>query len=397
MGHGCPSSNHSILNYSPDGQPDKRQQPKLQNESKLKYISVDARLALYAEGEFGKGRSKTAEGVMRYGQNPVAAVIDSTAVGKSIKEAVGIDCPAPIVASIKESLVHKPSVLLLGTAPTGGRLPDSWRADIILAIENGMDIVSGLHDFLADDQEIKSAADKHGKLLLDVRKAPDNLPVASGLARKVKGFTVLTVGSDVSIGKMTTSLELLKSAEKRQIKSEFIATGQTGIMCTGGKGIAVDRVIGDFMAGAAEQMVVEASSEAELIFVEGQGSLAHPGFSGVTLSLLHGSCPRAMILCHQPSRKLIGRLPEFPILELNKMIALNETMAALMQPAKVVGVALNTNGLSESEARLAIDAVEKETGLPCIDPVRFGGDILLDAILAAKQNYAETAKQLIER
>lgn len=362
----------------------------------MKYISANARLALYAEGEFGKGRSKTAEGVMRYGQNPIAAVIDSTAAGKTIKETVGIDCPAPIVASIQDSLAYKPNVLLLGTATTGGRLPDSWRADIILAIKNGLDIVNGLHDFLEDDPEIKAAASAHGKLLLDVRKAPEDLPIASGLAKKVKGFTVLTVGSDVSIGKMTTSLELLKSAEKRNLKAEFVATGQTGIMVTGGKGIAIDRVIGDFMAGAAEQMVLAADESCELIFVEGQGSLAHPGFSGVTLSLLHGSCPKAMILCHQPSRKLIGRLPDFPILDLNRMIALNETMAALMQPAKVVGIALNTNGLNEADARQAILAIEKETGLPCIDPVRYGSDVLIDAILAARKNYLSTTKQLVE-
>ena len=362
----------------------------------MKYISANARLALYAEGEFGKGRSKTAEGVMRYGQNPIAAVIDSTAVGKTIKEIVNIDCPAPIVASIKDSLVHKPDVLLLGTATTGGQMPDAWRADIILAIENGLDIVNGLHHFLEDDPKIKAAADAHGRLLLDVRKAPEGLPVSSGLARQVKGFTVLTVGSDVSIGKMTTSCELQKSAQNRNIKSEFVATGQTGIMVTGGKGIAIDRVIGDFMGGAAEQMVLEADEDCELIFVEGQGSLAHPGFSGVTLSLLHGSCPKAMILCHHPGRKMIGRLPEFPILELNRMIALSETMAALMQPAKVAGIALNTNGLSEDEAKQAIAAIEKETSLPCTDPVRFGGDVLLDAILAAKKNYSAAEKRLVE-
>jgi uncharacterized NAD-dependent epimerase/dehydratase family protein len=373
----------------------KKQSSEHPNESNLKYISADARLALYAEGEFGKGRSKTAEGVMRYGQNPIAAVIDSTATGKTIKETVGIDCPAPIVASIEDSLVHKPTVLLLGTAPTGGRLPDSWRADIILAIENGLDIVSGLHDFLEDDPEIKAVADAHGRLLLDVRKAPEDLPVASGLAKKVKGFTVLTVGSDVSIGKMTTSLELLRAAQKKNVKADFVATGQTGIMVAGGKGIAIDRVIGDFMAGAAEQMVTSVDESCELIFVEGQGSLAHPGFSGVTLSLLHGSCPKAMILCHQPGRKLIGRLPDFPILDLKRMIGLNETMAALMQPAKVVGIALNTNGLNEEEARQAILAIEQETELPCTDPVRFGADALVDAILTAKNNYLESTKQLV--
>jgi uncharacterized NAD-dependent epimerase/dehydratase family protein len=184
---------------------------------------------------------------------------------------------------------------------------------------------------------------------------------------------------------MTVTLEITKVAKKRGLKAKFVATGQTGIMITGGEGIAIDRVIGDFMAGATEEMVMSAADNHDFILVEGQGSLAHPGFSGVTLSLLHGACPKAMIFCHQPSRKVIGRYPDCPMLELDRLIALNETMAAAVRPAKVVGIALNTRDMDEAQAKEAIAATQKKLNLPCTDPVRFGADILFDAILADQE------------
>jgi uncharacterized NAD-dependent epimerase/dehydratase family protein len=195
----------------------------------------------------------------------------------------------------------------------------------------------------------------------------------------------LTVGSDVSIGKMTVTLEIAKVAKKRGFKAKFIATGQTGIMITGGEGIAIDRVIGDFMAGATEEMVVAAGDDHDFVLVEGQGSLAHPGFSGVTLGLLHGACPKSLIFCHQPSRTVVGRFPDCPMPELENLIALNETMAAVLRPAKVVGIALNTRDMDEGEAKRAIEETAKKTKLPCTDPVRFGAEILFDAILADKE------------
>jgi uncharacterized NAD-dependent epimerase/dehydratase family protein len=351
----------------------------------LNYLSPTARLAIYADGYFASGRAKTAEGVMRYGQNPIAAVIDSQTVGQTIKQVVGIDCDAPIVSSLQESLQYKPNALLLGTAPTGGQLPDGWRKDIILAMKNGMDVVNGLHEFLTEDEELVAIAKEHNVRLLDVRKTPDDLPVGSGKARFIKAHTVLTVGSDVSIGKMTVTLEIAKVAKKKGFKAKFIATGQTGIMITGGEGIAIDRVIGDFMAGATEQMVVAAGDDHDFVLVEGQGSLAHPGFSGVTLGLLHGACPKALIFCHQPSRTVVGRFADCPMPELERLIALNETMAAVLRPAKVVGIALNTRDMDEEQAKKAIAETQKKTNLPCTDPVRFGADILFDAILADKE------------
>lgn len=346
------------------------------------YYSQTARLAVYAEGEFHRGKSKTAEGVIRYAPNPIVAVIDSSQTGKRVCDVIpDIKCDAPLVSSVDEALKFKPDALLLGTAWAGGAMPDHWRPDIIKAIAGGMDVINGLHDFLSEDKEIAAAAAQFGKKLLDVRKPPDELPVASKrVIEQCRAHVMLTVGSDCSVGKMTASLEIQKSAMKRGVKAGFVATGQTGIMICG-SGIAIDRVIGDFMAGAVEQMVIECGKDNDIVLVEGQGSLVHPGFSGVTMALVHGSCSNSMILCHKATR--INTLnTEFPLPSLSELIPLYEQTAAWMRPSKVIAVALNTAGLNAEEAKAYTEKVAKETGLPCCDPVRDGADILLDAILA---------------
>lgn len=347
------------------------------------YYSQTARMAIYAEGEFGKGHSKTAEGLIRYGKNPVVAVIDSSQAGKSVAKVLGIACPAPIVASIEETLGYGPDALVLGTAWSGGRLPASWRSDIIKAIKAGLDVINGLHDFLSEDPEITHWAQVHRRKLLDVRRPPDNLPVAEGKAASVPAVTVLTVGSDCSVGKMTASLELTLAAEQAGYKAKFIATGQTGIMICG-EGIAIDRVIGDFMAGAAEQMVLNAGFDQDFLFVEGQGSLIHPGFSGVTLALLHGTCPELMILCHKDMKETISDLA-VPIPPLSELVRMYEFIAAPVRPSKVVGIALNTAGTSEAAAREAIARAEADTALPATDPVRYGASKLFEAILKERR------------
>ncbi|CAN5302519.1 DUF1611 domain-containing protein [soil metagenome] len=348
------------------------------------YIEETARLALYAPGEFGKGSSKTAEGVLRYGNNPITCIIDESQVGNSIKSVAGIDVKAPIVASIDEAIALGADALLLGTAWNGGAMPAPWRKDIIKALESGLDIINGLHDFLEADANIVATAKKYGKRLFDVRKPPDNLPVAGGLVLKnarhkgKNSLVVLTIGSDCSVGKMTAALEMQRSANRRGKQAAFVATGQTGIMICG-RGIAIDRVIGDFMAGATEMMVLEAAQEAEVVLVEGQGSLAHPGFSGVTMALVHGSCPQAMILCHRPSRTHI-KGTNFAISDLNKLIGTYESIATYLRPSKVIAVALNTSDLSEDEAATVITEVGAHTKLPTTDPVRFSADLLWQAV-----------------
>jgi len=331
------------------------------------YIEETARLALYAPEEFGRS-SKTAEGVLRYGKNPVTCVIDPSQAGRTIASVVGINVNAPIVATVAEALKLGADALLLGTAWNGGRMPDNWRADIVKAISGGMDIINGLHDFLEEDENILAAARAHGKRLFDVRKSPGDLPVAAG-----------RVLADEKTCVILTALEIQRAAAKDgEEKTAFVATGQTGIMICG-RGIAIDRVIGDFMAGATEAMVVEAAAKADYVFVEGQGSLAHPGFSGVTLALLHGACPQGMILCHKPSRHKIKNT-EIAVSDLNKLIATYESMTTYLRPGKVLAIALNTSDLSLAEAEEAIKICQNHTGLPTCDPVRFSADILWQTI-----------------
>lgn len=352
------------------------------------YYDMNARLAIYAPNALGKESSKTAEGVLRYAQNPVVAVIDKSQTGKTVREVTGIPSDAPVVDSIQAAAKFKPEALLLGTAWSGGELPDEWKPDLLEALASGMDIINGLHDFLADDPQIAAAAQKHGRKLIDVRRSPDKLPVGTAAALSANSFIVLTVGSDCSVGKMTTSLEIQKVALKRKKSAAFVATGQTGIMICG-SGIAIDRVIGDFMAGAVEQMVMLLAPGSEYVLVEGQGSIVHPSFSGVTLSLIHGSCPQAMILCHNASRKKIKAEDiDQDLLPLKELISIYERIAGYLRPCKVVGIALNTHKMGEDEALKVINETEKSLGLPTCDPVRQGAEKLFDAI----QNYKESCK-----
>ncbi len=197
---------------------------------------------------------------------------------------------------------------------------------------------------------------------------------------------VLTVGTDCNVGKMTAQLQLVKELNARGLRTRFVATGQTGIMIEGW-GIAVDAVVADFIAGAAEWLVLEGAKDADVVLVEGQGSINHPGYSGVTLGLLHGSCPDVMILCHQASREYIGEYREAAWLRippLAEYVRLYETLANAVHPSKVIGVALNTYDMDDGAARAACDAAARKTGLPCTDPVRFSAAPLVEAIAMAR-------------
>ena len=240
--------------------------------------------------------------------------------------------------------------------------------------------MSGLHQFLSEDPELVELAAAHDVVLWDARKPPANLPVATCKADAVDATVILTVGSDCRVGKMLSGIEVTRAARGRGLDAEFCPTGQNGIMVWGW-GIAIDAVVSDFTAGAAEQIVLEGAKDHSLLIVEGQGSLVHPGYSGVTLSLLHGSLPDAMIFCHQPSRDTVARYT-VPLPSVPEMIAQYEAMAAPIKPAKVIGLALNCFDLSDAEAHEAVRQAEVETGLPATDVVRFGADKLVDAVQA---------------
>jgi uncharacterized NAD-dependent epimerase/dehydratase family protein len=352
---------------------------------------AERRLVILAEGNFGYHHGKTAMGVIRFGQDNVVAVIDSTQAGRNVREWLGDSgrYDIPIVATLNDALgfIPRANALLIGIAPTGGKLPDDWRVMILAAIRSGLDIHSGLHTFLGDDPEFADAARSAGARIVDYRRPPERMDTAVGRLHGPGKRVILTVGTDCAIGKMSVALELRRAAVAQGRSAVFVATGQTGMMIDGW-GVAVDRVISDFVQGTCEWMIEEAERRGDWILVEGQGSLDHPAYSCVTLGLIHGTTPQAMILVHMPGIEEHDwdHTPErhFPIARLPGFIAAHETVASLVAPSKVVAVALNTSRIADpDEARRVIAATAAETGLPCDDPVRFGGDALWHKVEAA--------------
>jgi uncharacterized NAD-dependent epimerase/dehydratase family protein len=337
------------------------------------------RFVTLAEGLFGPFTSKTAASCIRYSPEQVVAVIDSTKAGRSSQDVLGFGGDIPVVATLAEAMPRGPDALLIGIAPAGGRLPDTWRALILEAIDQGLHVWSGLHTFLGDDAEFVARARARGVQLHDLRRPPDDVVVAAGRVRDVAATVILTVGTDCNIGKMTAALQLRGGVRAKGHRVAFAGTGQTGILIDG-KGISVDAVIADFIAGAAERLVVECAADADIVLVEGQGSLLHPSYSGVTLGLLHGSMPHAMIMCGQPSRTRINNHPWVPIPPYGELNRLHETMAAMLRPAPVIAISLNTVDLPDEDARAAIARTADETGLPVTDPVRYDPAPIVDAI-----------------
>jgi uncharacterized NAD-dependent epimerase/dehydratase family protein len=345
------------------------------------------RYLILTEGSFGPHTSKTANSAIRYIPERVAGVLDSTHAGRSVQDVIGIGGEIPIVGTLEDGLALEPTALLIGIAPTGGALPAEWRSTLLGAVDAGLNLVSGLHFHLADDAEIAQRAAERGVEIHDLRRPPADLPVATGRAREVEPLVVHTVGTDCNIGKMTAALEIRRGLETEGVRVGFAATGQTGILIEGW-GIAVDAVIADFIAGAAERLVLRAAEDADVVLVEGQGSLVHPGYSGVTLGLLHGSMPDALVLCHQPSRRCpygsSGGYGWMTLPSVPEMISLCEGAIRPLKEARVIAVALNTWDLSDEEARAAIERISAETGLPTTDPVRYGPEPLVEAIQAAR-------------
>jgi uncharacterized NAD-dependent epimerase/dehydratase family protein len=338
------------------------------------------RLLLLTEGQLGVFTSKTAAALLRYRTADVVAVIDGTAAGRPISEFVPWAPPVPILPDVPAAAGLRPDALIIGIAPVGGALPAAMRCHVLAALGAGMDVVSGMHSFLADDAELAAAAQAGGGRILDLRRPPAQRRVASGEALKTRCRRVLTVGTDCNVGKMVTALELTAAARACGLDARFLATGQTGIMIAG-RGITVDACVADFAAGAVEQLVLDAA-DTDICVVEGQGSLGHPGFSGVTLALLHGACPDALVLVHQLGRTHYKAPPTIALPPLRDLIAAYERTAALLHPARVVAVALNSFGTPAEQACALAGALERELGLPVADPLRDGCERLADAILA---------------
>jgi uncharacterized NAD-dependent epimerase/dehydratase family protein len=326
---------------------------------------------ILAEGKLGIFTAKTATCIIRYRTDEVVAVIDSTRAGTTVQQHIKVGGDIPVVGSVAETLKFAPDMLIIGIAPPGGGLPGEFRGHILDAIEADMNVLSGLHVFLGDDPELNAAAAKAGVTLTDLRMVPDDLPIGTNLAKETKCLRVLTMGTDCNVGKMVAAWEVAAALRANGRDAKFVATGQTGMILEGG-GMALDRVIGDFVSGAAEKLVLD-NAHHEILVIEGQGSLQHPSYSGVTLSMIHGIAPQAIVLVHHAGRKLVNHYT-FPILPLSRQVKLYEEVAGVVNSSKVVGIALNCADMSEDQAREAVIAAEEETGLPATDVVKFGAD-----------------------
>lgn len=343
-------------------------------------LDPSLKIALFAEATMGLLNAKMTEGIVRYGQNPVVAVIDSHAAGKSAGDFFGVGHDIPVVAALSDAIDRGAEVLVLGTAPSGGRLPPDWVAMLDEAIGHGLCIVNGLHDALEP-----RFADRlrPGQWVWDIRTPQGELPpIATARAAGLGNIRCLMVGTDMAIGKMTAGLEVWRTLLARGADAVFLATGQIGVAITGG-GIPLDAYRVDHASGAVERMVMEAGDHA-IEIIEGQGSLLHPG-STATLPLLRGSCANRMILCHRARMEHLDTMEHVRVPPLPDVIALYEALAGAagaLTPARVVGIALNTRALSADEAWQETERMAAQTGLAVTDPVRFGADPLADALLA---------------
>ena len=359
-------------------------------------MSDTPRVAILAEGLFTRATAKTAIGVLRYAPYRVVAVVDSTRAGSDAADHVGVGQGVPVVATVDDAIARGADVLLIGTAAAGGHIPDEYRPFLSRALERGIGVWNGLHERVLSDPRLAEAATRGNASVRELREPPAELPIG-GHRRPRSGVTVVaTVGSDASVGKMTASLEIVAALRRLGETAAFVATGQTGIAIAG-DGISVDAVVADFIAGAAEKMVCEAAESADWVIVEGQGSLTHPGFSGVTLGLLHGSAPDLMVLCHDASRRILKGYDAtgLPVRPLRDLVRIYEDAAAWSRSpgqlaARVVAVALNTGNIASDDPSVAFAAIrsaEDEAKLPAADPIRegaAGGDRLARALIDAR-------------
>jgi uncharacterized NAD-dependent epimerase/dehydratase family protein len=346
-------------------------------------IPADAKLALLMTGYLRLRNGKMGFGLLRYSEHPIACVIAADEVGVNLSEVTGIDTNVPVVGSVAEAEALGANTVVIAVATSGGVLPDGYRASIIDALGRGMSLVNGLHGKYADDLEF-AAALQPGASIFDVRIEPAGLESGRGRARSTSARRVLTVGTDMAIGKMTASLELDRAAKARGLRSKFLATGQIGI-CISGEGIPLDAVRVDFASGSIEAMCTKYGDTNDVLWVEGQGSALHPG-STAWMPLLRGSMPTDLILVHRAGQTMLDGFDDVVIPPLPEVIELYERVAVAspsFPAAKVRGIALNCAKVLPADIDQTCAAVEAETGLPCVDVVHHGAGRLLDAMFPA--------------
>ncbi|MDA7864554.1 DUF1611 domain-containing protein [bacterium] len=337
-------------------------------------------MVILTDGHSNPLTAKTACSVLRYCQSEVIAVLDTTATGQTAEQLLGVGGTIPVIAELDSAPNAK--TLLIGIAPPGGKIPEHWRPIIMSAIARGMNVLSGLHEFLAQDSEFATAAVTAGTELIDVRHN-DEHEVANRSGLRSDCLRILTIGQDCCVGKMVVSIELTRDLIARRHRAKFVATGQTGILIAG-DGCPIDCVVSDFISGAVEKQIL-ANQEHDILCIEGQGSLAHPRYSAVTLGLLHGSIPHGMVLCYEAGRKTVHGMPDIDLASLAVLKAAYESAANLMMPSQIIGIAMNSRLLSAAAAEEERNRVRDEFQLPVCDVFRHGPAELSEAVLKLKQ------------
>ena len=336
-----------------------------------------ARYAILAIGSFDYILNKTGNMLIRYQPDDVVAVIDPDKAGRTADDIIGIGGSLPVVGSFQDALQYQPDTMVIGFAPPGGVINDETRKEILIAIDEGCDIISGMHVFLNDDDEISDRAKNNDVLLTDLRRPPNPPHFPKGTWKDRTVPVLLVVGTDCDSGKMTTAWEITQRLRTRGKKVNFIGTGQTGILL-GGSGVAVDAVIADFMAGELEYVIDRACDGADLVVVEGQGSINNYAYSGVTMGLIHGCMPDYFVLTHDPSRPL--DVLDHPIPDINDLIQLHLDLMRPFRKTRFLGINLLTFAIDEQNANNVIIEYEKEFGLATTDLVRFGDRGLVNVI-----------------
>ena len=335
------------------------------------------RIVILTEGHSEPITAKTGVCVLRYRPEEVVAVYDTHQAGRTVGEVLGVGGDTPVIGQL--AAAPEANTLLVGIAPSGGKIPVAWRPVVLEAIRRGMNILSGLHDFMSDDPEFAAAARQHGVKLIDVRKNDEkDVPNRKGIRDDC--IRIHTVGNDCSIGKMVVSVEIARGLQARGRDAKFVATGQTGIMIEG-DGCPIDRVVSDFVSGAVEKLVL-ANQHHEFMVIEGQACLTHPRYSGVTLSLLHGCMPHGMVMCYEAGRTHVHGMEHIPLKPLDELVRIYETMANLQGPSRFIGVGMNSRKFNAQQAEEERERVSRLLGLPVCDVIRDGPDALVEAALA---------------
>lgn len=336
---------------------------------------------MLAHGLFTGQGGKTARGIYRYAAFPVQAILDHRLAGRNAADIFPGCRSVPIVSRLTE-VTASYNTLIVGVSPIGGMLLPDWRRDIRCAVRRGKRVISGLHQFISEDKEFVSLARQSGARLIDLRRAdPACYRILTGGVPAEK--VVLVAGTDCSAGKMVTTVELTRSLRQQGVNAGYVATGQTGLFCGADRGLVIDRLPGDFMAGVTEQLVSDTCRERDIVLVEGQGALHHPAYSGVALAIMHGAQPGKIILCHHPQRKSPHDFPLFAIPPLLRVIADTERLAEPVSRARVMGLAIIGEGMAASELTEYVAALRKELKLPVTDVRRLGTAPLEKALLGS--------------